>query len=1257
MITSSNELSRPDGSLSKADNVIIDFDNTIQQRKGFKEYSQVFGTSPKQLLTYKSKVITHYDKSLSFDSDNNGTFSNFTGDYSELVPGLRIKSLEANGNCYFTTSEGIKKISVKDTSELATAEIVNAGAAEAIDLSGKLIPDASGFLPAQSKVAYRLLFGYRDANTNLLRGVPSSRTLLTNNSKDVNTSEIFSYDIIDWTAFPATGTASYMLFSTIDSGYFFWFKRGASQTAPITDMTLDRTPIEVDITSADTATTSNEEIAAILGNTLASQVTGITVAITGKEVEITVNEPGDAVDAAGGNIPEWVVKITKTFDGSIVAGSPAYAKLSFTLPPEVDETYFYQIYRTGVVTISAGVTLNDIDPGDEHYFVYEAPVTATDLAAGEITIEDNTPEAFRQAGAYLYTNAITGEGITQANERPPISQDVALFRNSTFYSNTKEFHRTTFTMLSVDDFVSSSTKFYIGRGSDIVEYTFVGVPEVTDITVASATGTTENTYIELNAANDERQYYIWFDKGTGVDPAIVGKLGIRVPLQLYPDTVDGSKQALLDSLLGVLDFNAADFSINTIRITCTDAGQVTPPAGSATPSGWTFAVVTTGDGEDILAKEVLLSQSSSVGVAIDLTARSLVRVINRDVDSPVTARYLSGVDDLPGQILLKAKSLQDVDFYIAISDSTLSAEFSPEVPVKVTLDSISSGVFTTTTAHNLVVGDEVYVNDNIAIGGAYKVATVVSVTQFTLTGTFTNQVGPLSGYIFKTTAASDNNETPNRVYYSKISQPEAVPTVNYIDIGSKDKNILRILALRDNLFVLKEDGIFIVTGASAGNFSVRLLDNSAILTAPDTAVVLNNLIYCLSTQGVISISDSGVSIVSRQIEDLIKKVTTFNYNFKYTSFGVSYESDRAYILWLPTNKTDTVATQCFRYSTITNTWTRWTVPSTCGIVNYLGDDRMYLGGTGRNFILQERKNGERADYSDRDFVRSIGADSVIEKKIVLSSGQDVEVGDVIVQEQYLSVPKLNRFLKKLDSDPSPEFNDYFTTLEVGQGSNLANTLIELVNKMNLDLNLATFTVPSGLNTLEQLKLDFNTLVNEINITTSGTTYKDYKTVSELQNYEVLIKEKVKNSNTVTVDRSTWFIQGDVTIYKAIQTEVRWAPQHFGEPEKLKQIHEGTVIFDQGTISNGVVGYASDRSQDFSEINFTMDGPGFWACFDWMKVPWGGQSNEVPVRTLIPQNKSRCRYLHVQFKHSNAREQYKLLGISLEPREISTRAYR
>lgn len=1257
LVTESNELARPEGALTVADNVIIDYSNVIQQRRGFRDYNAIeLASRTKQLFTYKNVLLAYYGEILSFDVSSSGAFTPFNGTYSELISGLRLKGVETNGNFYFTSSNGIKKISAATASDIPNVSITNAGGIKAADLSGVLIPDSSGFLPAQSKVAYRMAFGTKDASNNLLIGAPSSRVVLTNQTQDTYTYETFTVNFL------SVGTLvdqDYWLFNDTEGGYFVWYNVTGAATAPVTAQTLDRQGIEVDLQGI---AVTNANFANYTANVL-SAISSIEVEVTGTELEITLLNSGDVTNADQGTILNTEVLVTTIMDGSITTGTPAYAELNFSLPQTITTSYFYQLYRTGVVSVSAGITLNDIDPGDEEQFVYESPITSADILAGEITITDNTPEAFRESGAYLHTNAITGEGIAQANTPPPIAHDIALFRNSTFYANTKDYHRLTINMLSVDNFISGTTKLSIGQTDSFTEYTFVGVTEVTDITVQDRSSTTSGAYIEINSAGDEREYYIWQDTGGSVDPALPGKIGIRLPLELYDDTVDGSKQALIDALLTNVDFTAVDFGVDVVRITCTDSGQVTNP----TSTDWAVSVVTQGDGEDVLAKEVLLSLSSSIGTAIDLTARSLVKVINRDPDSPVTAEYLSSNEDLPGKILLEAKSLEDNTFFVSISDSALSSEFNPELPPSITITDIAvtGNLFTTGSAHNLAVGDKVYVNDNPGLtptefGGAYVVLATPSATTFTLKNvTVTiNQAGIFGVLISGKNAISDNNVSPNRIMFSKLLQPEAVPIANFVEVGSRDKAILRILALRDNLFVLKEDGIFILTGTSPADFTVRSLDNSAILTAPDSAVVLNNLIYALTTQGVVSISESGVSIMSRKIEDQIKKYTTNNFNYKYTSFAVSYESDRAYLLWLPELRTDTVATQCYRYNSITDTWTRWTITNTCGIVNQLGDDKMYLGLGDRNIIAQERKNLERQDHTDRNFSRSIGADAFNDTEVTISSAVGVSAGDVIVQEQYATIPKFNRLLTKLDTDNGPADNDYRSTLELTVGANMANALLDLVSKLNADVNLyGAFTVPSGSNTVDDLKNDYNTIIGELNSLTSGTSLKDYKEVTDLIIYEVLIEEVAKTGNAITVNFSTWFLQGEIQIYKGITTKVRWAPQHFGKPQELKQISEGTIIFDQNTIYSATISYASDRSADFSPIPFTMSGPGFWVSYPWADSVWGGAGNDRPLRTLIPQNKSRCRYLTVQFEHTNAREQFKIVGISLEPREVSTRAYR
>jgi hypothetical protein len=228
---------------------------------------------------------------------------------------------------------------------------------------------------------------------------------------------------------------------------------------------------------------------------------------------------------------------------------------------------------------------------------------------------------------------------------------------------------------------------------------------------------------------------------------------------------------------------------------------------------------------------------------------------------------------------------------------------------------------------------------------------------------------PVSG----TTFGSSNDVTPNGVYTSKLGQPEAVPAVNLTFIGGGDQPIYRILPLRDRVIVLKSDGIFVITGTSPSGLSVTLLDSTIILIAPESARLLNNSVYCMSNQGVVAITESGVTIQSRAIElDLLQLTRPAYTYFTSCCHAIPYESERLYILAMPTNPGDTYGTQAWCYNWVTNAWTHWTTDIASGIVNPY-DNRLYAGrpATNYKFAYQERKNYLFTDFMDDQFAVTI----------------------------------------------------------------------------------------------------------------------------------------------------------------------------------------------------------------------------------------------------------------------------------------------
>jgi len=251
---------------------------------------------------------------------------------------------------------------------------------------------------------------------------------------------------------------------------------------------------------------------------------------------------------------------------------------------------------------------------------------------------------------------------------------------------------------------------------------------------------------------------------------------------------------------------------------------------------------------------------------------------------------------------------------------------------------------------------------------------------------------PTSG----STVTSAADTYVNAIYWSKPNQPEHVPLVNYAFVGSGDKAIKRIIALREALIIMKEDGVFRVTGYYP-NFGVELMDPTTKIVGAETANSLDNEIYMLSEQGVAVISDD-VRIISTPIQDQLKSLVDTNLTLiKSIGWGVGYQSDNKYCLYLPSASTDTYPTQSFVFNNQTKTWVRHTVPAYTGVVY---NNRLYLADTGSNYILKDRKNYTYLDYADHAITTSISA--IDSTTITVASGVDnISVGDVLYQSTSL----------------------------------------------------------------------------------------------------------------------------------------------------------------------------------------------------------------------------------------------------------------
>jgi len=1132
--TFNNYLSEvPEGALLDADNAIIDKDGVVEPRRGITQYGEIGTTSAdtaKQLLVYKDRILAHYSSTLAWD-DGIGNFTNYVTPIEETEAGLRIKSVEANGNLYITSAEGVKKLASNGQAGLATAPITNAGGIKAITGTATCDYSIEGFLSGYSKVAYRVTWITEDINGNLIEGAPSPAIEVTNQS---------------------------------------------AQSCRVI--------------------------------------------------------------------------------------------LNFQVPNDITTDYSYRIYRTNVASQSGTPTfagISTLETGDEMRLVIETPYTS----GTSITITDETPEDFRNNGVNLYTNEFSGEGINQANEPPPFAKDIALYKNAVFFSNTRTRHFLQIALLGLSAFKSygglqdaiditsitylaptttvtfsaahgmttgtrivvlesgspldgkqvvasvpapnqititadstganaASTSIYgssiaITRGANPAHYYyFVGRPEVNTITFpvkASIAAVDPADYVHLYSSEDANNYVFWFKNGTTTEPVVPGAIFVPVDVS---DVAVVTAADVANKFADAVEANSFDFLITdvtggAVQVQNANSGLAT----DATVTGSILVVKDqNGHGEDASQGYVRLSTYESPAQSIDDTGRSLAKVITANPAEYVNAFYLFVPDGLPGNLYLQSRDLDPTPFFVTASDTATGGVFNPDLSIP---------------------------------------------------------------------TSSINDESNNRIYYSKVSQPEAVPLLNYQPVGPKDKKILRIIALRDSLFILKEEAVYRLTGDSSTNYSITIFDNSANLVAPDTAVVLNNQIYCLTTQGIATISETGVSIISRPIENIFNTVMSPAFTqYKTLSFAAAYESDRAYLIWVPTLPTDTVATRVFRFNTFTQTWTYWSKEATASVVE-TSINKLYVGAADLNLIEVERKTLTRDDYADRQYDLSIPVNSIVDGNVTLSSGVLVEDGDSIIQLQYVTVGQVERLAKKIALDtgvPDTVGNqnrDYYRNFDIPIGGDLQGSTSALITQLNSDVS-GTFDTTFS-NDFETFQTEFNALVTSMNAS-ALLNQANYKGSTGTAPVEILVQDKISTNVVVPLALGP-IVQGVVTHYKAIKSLVVWAPSSFGDPSLNKHVREGTVLFDNAGIAFATIGYNSDLSPNFEDIPFLLEGDGSWGGFFYSSTTWGGEGSARPFRTLIPRQKQRCRFIRARFQHSTAFYRYAILGISYTYEVYGERAYK
>lgn len=1433
LYTFSNYLSSiPEGALLEADNVIIDRDGVIEPRRGFETHAEftISGGNPErvdQLIAYDDTIFASNISGQFYDINGSGLHNNAYrySDIFNVTDTSRLKSVQQNGNLYLTTKKGIYKLENKSSTPMP------AGVPQGLDVELSLdLSKTTGFLLSSNdedsvsslsnkprEVSYRILFGTKDSNDNLILGAPSYKSTIVNYTDAAR-------DVIIKTTIPEGLTLNHF--------YQIYRTTGASLVGG-----------------------SGDEMKLVAENALTS--------ITGT-IEYTDNQP---VSLQETGTPLY----TNQYNGEGIAQSnnqpprasdiAAYKNVTFY--SNVKTKQKLELTLTGLDNLRAFVDANKYPVAGDTYCNAYTPTSFTfnNSITSLVTTGDNIVVTDGEHYEYFENITVLGNTITV----------VGAF-SSTRYPQELSFYKGRITYTTAEPTPSYSKDYYfVGRASQLALTVGDGA---TGFVKSSLVSSNVGKYFNIISAQDTynvgKEYVVWFSKNDLTQSPTIpsGKIGLKVSYISINDDLGTVKCATTeeidltgsypidsinlingDKILVKNQVNDVDNGFYTSVIIDAQANHTTDKierstphsfidgdrikltSNSAAPSGLTlnklYYVVNSTTYNFQLSEtsggSVVTFDSSGYVTVTGLTRsygmNPLTTVHNEDyvyvTQGTVNAGkgfIISGLDNINVSVnSMPWIEIQTPDTYITLATKVAAAlnttyDFYCSNLDSNYLETNTVKILTSMSGHgDLFDGNTgwstAFLEDIRGIGNlgpispinfvalsqnqspsaaieetAKNLAKSINMNESTLNVFYQSSDSTLPGNLLLeeidvsistypgfrikvpansvglmfspniqigTGLQSSSEDQKNALYFSKTQQPEAVPKANKLTIGSKNKAIMRIVALRDSLFIFKEDGLYRLTGTDINSIQVVLFDETVNLIAIDSLNVLNNLIYGLVDDGVVTISETGVGIISRPIENIFDRLKSPEFSFdsiKKNMYSVAYQPDRAFILFVPQSATDEYSTRAYRYNIFTQTWTSWTLNSASAVIDPI-EGKLYLGTI--NSIEVERKNRTAFDYADKEYDRYITTYS--NGNFILSGLENLKVGDVLIQSHEVSVLSWNRLIDKLmgSSIDTTIINANLPDLLIKQQDNIVfvnhmqklfngfqtgNRLYKLFQSKNASYVAGVMTKlhisNHGYSTGDSIAISGAFAVIPVIFSTSGTI--NYAFVKKIDNHNIELcptydaamagtsetftlssysglktlhmpVAMINSSDTVSasfdrlvtalnssllIDKtyqycapetvmapiisitrnsikllnSPVFFLGDCTSVSAIPTKITWAPIAFGEQSMSKQVSHGIVLTENMSLAGSSLGFATDLSGNFEKIDFLFDGSGDFGGSLYGGAAWGGEGYSVPVRTLIPKQKQRCRFIKTQFMHRYAFYKFSILGIAFTYNITSERAW-
>lgn len=236
----------------------------------------------------------------------------------------------------------------------------------------------------------------------------------------------------------------------------------------------------------------------------------------------------------------------------------------------------------------------------------------------------------------------------------------------------------------------------------------------------------------------------------------------------------------------------------------------------------------------------------------------------------------------------------------------------------------------------------------------------VTAASLSVTSSVANLFDPILPTEFK------SEKHPNRLYYSKLQQPDHVPALNFFDVGDLSAEITNLVPSDDRLLIVTTQGVYSLSGFGESSFSVQPLDLTIRTVAPRTTVNLEGQVFTLTQSGFSRISGGEIQAISTSIDDEVVKRIRWPNTFS-NAFAVADPVRREILVWLPLAE-NSDRSLGFRFSTVTGAWTRIDREAHAGgFLAAKGDLVLALSAeqqTRHKLVVQRQTGSDTDDYRD-----------------------------------------------------------------------------------------------------------------------------------------------------------------------------------------------------------------------------------------------------------------------------------------------------